>query len=169
MYFGHIMNNTSDENVSVTNLPNTQLSYSLSYLTSIFNNFLTDPQCYDIRILPEDLKEELMNKLESYHNNLPEGAYKNAIGSAIGAWVHFLYSEINIDLLQLQISRRELLRVTTILDVRRNENFLEVNPQYKDWFKEVRATVKNYETEEYFFRDRSLPDPPNEIPKTIEN
>ena len=110
-----------------------------------------------------------MNKLESYHKNLPEGAYKNAIGSAIGAWVHFLYSEINIDLLQLQISRRELLRVTTILDVRRNENFLDVNPQYKDWFKEVRATVKNYETEEYFFRDRSLPDPPNEVPKTIEN
>lgn len=144
-----------------------KLGIKPSYI--VFNNFLTDPQCYDIRILPEDLKEELMYKLESYHKNLSDGPYKNAIGSAIGAWVNFLYSEINIDLLQLQISRRELLRVTTILDVRRDENFLGVNPQYKDWFKEIRATIKNYETEEFFFRDRSLPDPLNEIPKTIDD
>jgi radical SAM protein with 4Fe4S-binding SPASM domain len=144
-----------------------KLGVKPSYI--IFNNFLTDPQCYDIRILPDDLKEELMYKLEGYHKSLPDGQYKNAIGSAIGAWVHFLYSELNIDLLQLQISRRELLRVTTILDVRRNENFLGVHPEYKDWFKEIRATIKNYETEESFFRDRSLPAPIEVIPKTIDD
>ena len=110
-----------------------------------------------------------MYKLESYHKSLPHGQYKDAIGSAIGAWVHFLYSELNVDLLQLQISRRELLRVTTILDVRRNENFLGVHPEYKDWFKEIRATIKNYETEESFFRDRSLPAPIEVIPKTIDD
>ena len=135
----------------------------------VFNNFLTDPQFYDIRILPEDLKEELVNKLENYVMELPESQYKLAINNAISSWIHFLYSELNVDLLQLQISRRELLRITTILDVRRNENFLEVNPQYKEWFKEIRATVTNYETEEMFFRDRSLPEPSSEIPKTSDN
>lgn len=164
----------------VTDLFDTIIKLGIKPSYIVFNNFLTDPQCYDIRILPDELKDQLMTKLETYHKNLPKlfegqrwqgalGAYQNAIGSAIGAWVNFLYSEMNVDLLQLQISRRELLRVTTILDVRRNENFLDVNPQYKEWFDEIRATIKNYETEEYFFRDRSLPEPPNEIPKTIDN
>lgn len=151
----------------ITDLFDTIIELGINPSYIVFNNFLTDPQCYDIRILPDDLKEELMNKLESYHNNLLDGVYKNVIGSAVGAWINFLYSEINIDLLQLQISRRELLRVTTILDIRRNENFLEVNPQYKEWFNEIRVTIKNYETEEHFFRDRSLPEPTNVIPKTI--
>ena len=77
--------------------------------------------------------------------------------------------KLRYDLLDHKLSERSYNILATILDVRRNENFLDVNPQYKDWFKEVRATIKNYETEEFFFRDRSLPDPPNEVPKTIEN
>ncbi len=153
----------------VTDLFDTIVNLGVKPEYIIFNNFLTDPQCYDIRILPEDLKEELMRKLEKYGDNLPNGPYKNAINNAINAWVNFLYSEFNVDLLQLQISRRELLRVTTILDVRRNENFLDVNPQYKDWFEEIRATIRNYETEESFFRDRSLPEQLIDVPKTIDD
>jgi radical SAM protein with 4Fe4S-binding SPASM domain len=60
----------------VTDLFDTIVKLGIKPSYIIFNNFLTDPQCYDIRILPEDLKEELMNKLESYHKSLPEGAYK---------------------------------------------------------------------------------------------
>ena len=153
----------------VTDLFDTIVNLGIKPEYIVFNNFLTDPQCYDIRILPEDLKEELMRKLENYGDSLPNGPYKNAINNAITAWVNFLYSDFNVDLLQLQISRRELVRVTTILDVRRNENFLDINPQYKDWFKEIRATIKNYETEESFFRDRSLPEQQVEVPKTIDD
>lgn len=153
----------------VTDLFDTIVNLGIKPEYIVFNNFLTDPQCYDIRILPEDLKEELMRKLEKYGDNLPNGPYKNAINNAITAWVNFLYSDFNVDLLQLQISRRELVRVTTILDVRRNESFLDINPQYKDWFKEIRATIKNYETEESFFRDRSLPEQQFEVPKTIDD
>ncbi len=125
----------------------------------VFNNFLTGPACYDIRILPDELKDELLTKLEKYYHELDNPTYKEAVGTALSSWVQFLFSESDIDLLQLQINRRELLRVTTILDKRRKENLLEVNPQYTSWFEEIRVTIANYETEEQFFRDRSLPLP----------
>jgi sulfatase maturation enzyme AslB (radical SAM superfamily) len=153
----------------VTDLFDTIVNLGVKPEYIVFNNFLTDPQCYDIRILPEELKDQLMTKLENYHKKLTEGPYKNAIGNAIKSWINFLYSEFNVDLLQLQISRRELLRVTTILDKRRNEDFLKINPQYEDWFNEIRATITNYETEETFFRDRSLPEERIEVPKTIDD
>jgi organic radical activating enzyme len=133
----------------------------------VYNNLLTDSQCFDIRILPEDLKEDLTNMLEDYHSKLPESQYKEVFERAISGWINFLYSEINIDLLHMEITRRELLRVNAIMDLRRSENFLDVNPQYIEWFEEIRQTIKNYETEEYFFRDRSVNMIQNEIPKTI--
>ena len=129
----------------------------------VFNNFLTNPTCYDIRILPDELKDELLTKLEKYYQTLDNPKYKEAIGTALSSWVQFLFSESDIDLLHLQINRRELLRVTTILDRRRNENFLEVNEQYTDWFEEIRSTITNYETEEEFFRDRSIPLPVDKL------
>ena len=125
----------------------------------VFNNFLTGPACYDIRILPDELKDQLLTKLQNFYHELDKPEYKQAIELALSSWVQFLFSDTDQDLLQLQINRRELLRVTTILDKRRNEDFLEVNPQYEEWFEEIRATIGNYEAEETFFRDRSIPLP----------
>jgi len=55
---------------------------------------------------------------------------------------------------QLQINRREFLRNTVILDRRRGEDFLAVNPQYKGWFDEMHKTLPNYDDPESFFEDR---------------
>ena len=125
----------------------------------VFNNFLSGPPCYDIRILPDELKDELLTKLQNYFNELDKEEYKQAIEMALSSWIQYLFSESPYDLLTLQINRRELLRVTTILDRRRNENFLETNPQYTEWFEEIRSTIGNYEKEEVFFRDQTIPLP----------
>ncbi len=143
----------------VTDLFDTIFKLGIKPGNIVFNNFLTDPQCYDVRILPDDLKDSLLTKLEKYYHTLDDLQYKEAVKTAISSWINFLFSETTSDLLQVQVSRRELLRITTILDKRRDENFLEVNPQYKEWFAEIKATITNYETEEMFFRDRSLPPP----------
>jgi radical SAM protein with 4Fe4S-binding SPASM domain len=143
----------------VTDLFETIFELGVSPDNIVFNNFLTGPACYDIRILPDELKDELLTKLQDYYNKLDNPKYKQAIELALSSWIQFLFSDSDQDLLQLQINRRELLRVTTILDKRRDENFLEVNPQYEEWFEEIRATIGNYEAEETFFRDKSIPLP----------
>jgi len=128
----------------------------------VFNNFLSGPPCYDIRILPDELKDELLTKLQEYFNQLDKEEYKQAIEMALSSWIQYLFSESPYDLLTLQINRRELLRVTTVLDKRRKENFLETNPQYTEWFEEIRATIGNYEKKEVFFRDQTIPLPTDE-------
>ena len=59
----------------------------------------------------------------------------------------------------IKVGRQNRQRRKKILDRRRNENFLEVNPQYTEWFEEIRSTIGNYEKEEVFFRDQTIPLP----------
>lgn len=119
------------------------------------NNFLTTPGCYDIRILPDDLKEEVLELLQEYQYKFEEDSYRRSFVEFIyNSWTHFLYSDYPGDLQQLQINRREFLRNTVILDRRRGEDFLSVNPQYKDWFDEMHKTLPNYDDPNTFFEDR---------------
>lgn len=119
------------------------------------NNFLTSPSCYDIRILPDDLKEQLLERLDEYKSKFNPDSYKYSfIEFAYNAWTNFLYSDFPGDLQQLEIARREFLRSTVILDRRRKESLLEVNPQYKQWFDDLHKTLPNYDDPETFFEDR---------------
>ena len=84
-----------------------------------------------------------------------DNEYRHSFLSFVyNAWTSFLYSDYPGDLQQIQIARREFLRQTVILDRRRKENFLEVNPQYNEWFKELHATLPNYDDPKTFFEDR---------------
>jgi len=119
------------------------------------NNFLTSPSSYDIRILPDELKEQVLDILNEFIDKHKDNEYRHSfLNFVYNAWTSFLYSDYPGDLQQIQIARREFLRQTVILDRRRKENFLEVNPQYNDWFKELHATLPNYDDPETFFEDR---------------
>ena len=120
------------------------------------NNFLTAPSCYDIRILPDDLKADVLERFQDYMDKFEDGYRRSFLEFVYNAWTSFLYSDFPGDLQQIQIARLEFLRATTILDNRRKENFLEVNPQYTDWFKELRSIVPNYHDEETFYKERTV-------------
>lgn len=119
------------------------------------NNFLTAPACYDIRILPDHLKEEVLEQFTDYMDKFDDGYRKNFLQYVYNIWTSFLYSDFPGDLRQIQIARLEFLRATTILDKRRKEDFLEVNPQYTEWFEELRSIVPNYHDVETFYNDRT--------------
>lgn len=119
------------------------------------NNFLTSPDHYDIRLLPDYLKDDLLSKMLDYNEKHSDNDYrKSFLDFLYNSWTSFMYSDFPGDLQQVQVARLEFLRVTTILDRRRNENFLEVNPQYEEWFKELRSIVPNYHDENTFYNDR---------------
>lgn len=119
------------------------------------NNFLTGPACYDLRILPDELKEEALNKFADFREKHSDNKYRYSfLGFAVDALTSFMYSDFPGDLQLMQVSRRELLRHTVILDRRRGEDFLAVNPQYKEWFDELHTTLPNYDDPVNFFEDR---------------
>lgn len=99
------------------------------------NNLLTSPLWYDIRILPQRLKDELVNKVTHYlENKVPENYYET-VKHGLNSWTSFLYSEFPGDVKDAEF---RLVENTKYLDKSRNEDFLSVNPQYRSWFEEIR-------------------------------
>jgi MoaA/NifB/PqqE/SkfB family radical SAM enzyme len=121
----------------------------------IFNNFLTEPHHFDIRILSEELKSELIDKLLNYKNQLPNDAYKFKLSYCVDSCINFFNNKLDIEQHEIEVRRRELFRVTTILDIRRNENFIKVNPQYENWFNQIRDSITNKSVVTDFFKDKT--------------
>jgi radical SAM protein with 4Fe4S-binding SPASM domain len=106
--------------------------------TVSLNNLLTTPPWYDIRILPENLKKDLMDKLRSYLETIESSHVRSIVRNAINAWERHLNTPFDSD---IEDARRHLVRSTYILDERRNEKFLDVNPQYREWFAQIEETI----------------------------
>jgi radical SAM protein with 4Fe4S-binding SPASM domain len=121
----------------------------------IFNNFLTEPHHFDIRILTDELKTELIDKLLTYKNNLPNDNYKFKLAYCVDSCINFFNNELNIQQHEIEIRRRELFRVTAILDIRRNENFIKVNPQFENWFNEIKYSITKQSIITDFFKDKT--------------
>lgn len=106
-----------------------------------FNNVLVDPKHYDIRLLPDNLKEDLMDKLQGYIDKCKEPKYKQVLQYGYSAWKTHMNSTAPFSIRPME---QKLVRDTEILDERRKENFLEVNPQYVDWFNEIKKPSPEY-------------------------
>lgn len=106
------------------------------------SNFLTTPEFYDARLLPEDLKKKLIHKLENYKNTKCPEKYKPALHYGLEGWKNFLSLDFPADRLE---NEKWLYRATKLLDNRRQENFIEVNPQYKEWLEEIEGKIPNVE------------------------
>jgi hypothetical protein len=106
--------------------------------TVSLNNLLTTPPWYDIRILPGNLKKDLMDKLRVYLETIENLRVRSIVRNAINAWEKHLNTPFDGD---IEDARRHLVRSTYILDERRNEKFLDVNPQYREWFAQIEETI----------------------------
>ena len=106
--------------------------------TVSLNNLLTTPSWYDIRILPGNLKEDLMNRLRSYLETIESSHVRSIVRNAINAWERHLNTPFDGD---IEDARIHLVRSTYILDERRDEKFLDVNPQYREWFTQIEETI----------------------------
>jgi len=99
------------------------------------NNILTTPGFYDIRLLPQYLKDELINKLKDYRDNRVHPKYKGVVQYGLKSWSSFINEPFKGN---REAEEQSLLANTVYLDVSRKQSFLEVNPQYERWFKEIR-------------------------------
>jgi radical SAM protein with 4Fe4S-binding SPASM domain len=104
------------------------------------NNLLTHPNIYDIRILPDYLKEKLCKQLDDYIADRRHNPYIGVLEFGYSAWKNHMYTDIDFNKNNTEI---ELLRSSTILDRRRKEAFLEVNPQFTEWFADIRTRINN--------------------------
>lgn len=106
------------------------------------SNFLTTPEFYDARLLPDHLKEQAIHKLEVYKRNKCPLPYRAALHYGVEGWKNFLRNEFPGD-------RKEheawLYRSTKLLDERRKEDFISVNPQYKEWLEEIGSNIPDIE------------------------
>jgi sulfatase maturation enzyme AslB (radical SAM superfamily) len=114
------------------------ISVGVNPNTVSLNNLITTPHLYDIRILPSNLKVDLINKLHDYTKTIESLHVRGIVNNAINAWEKHMNTPFEGD---IKDSERHLLRSTLILDKRRNEKFLDVNPQYVDWFTEIENSI----------------------------
>jgi sulfatase maturation enzyme AslB (radical SAM superfamily) len=104
------------------------------------HNLLTDPQYYDIRLLPDYLKESFINKLKNYKENGCPNNFKIIVQKIIDVWGDYIHQEFSGDRFYWE---KELIRITEGLDKLRNEDFLRVNPQYTEWFADIKKRLVN--------------------------
>lgn len=114
------------------------ISVGVNPNTVSLNNLLTTPPWYDIRILPGNLKKDLMDKLRVYLETIENPHVRSIVRNAINAWERHLNTPFDGD---IEDARRHLVRSTYILDERRDEKFLDVNPQYREWFTQIEETI----------------------------
>ena len=88
--------------------------------------------------MPANLKVDLINKLHDYTKTIENLHVGGIVRNAINAWEKHMNTPFEGD---IKDSERHLLRSTLILDKRRNEKFLDVNPQYVDWFTEIENSI----------------------------
>lgn len=104
------------------------------------NNILTTPQYYDVRLLPDNLKKQLIEKLEDYRDNKVHPKYKVVVDYGLKSWEKFINEPFPGDRF---IAEKDLLSNTVYLDINRNQSFLEVNPQYTEWFSQIRKNLND--------------------------
>lgn len=99
------------------------------------NNILTTPGFYDIRLLPQYLKDQLIEKLTDYRDNRVDPKYRVVVNYGLKSWKSYINTPFDGD---RDRNEQHLLANTVYLDLSRKQSFLEVNPQYAKWFKEIR-------------------------------
>lgn len=104
------------------------------------HNLLTDPSYYDIRLLPDYLKESFINKLKNYKEDGCPHNFKVIVQRILDVWGDYINQEFPGDRNHSEI---QLVKITEKLDELRNEDFLGVNPQYTEWFNEIKKRMNN--------------------------
>lgn len=108
----------------------TRLHQSVAYFWNQYQmvpymNLLNHPHCLNIRVLPESLKTKALNNLQPYLHHKSIEQVANYLGSE--SWNQKYFSQF--------------INYTQKLDQMRGQNFLQLCPEYKDFFGEQRAAL----------------------------
>lgn len=107
------------------------------------NNILTTPAHYDARLLPDYLKKQLIDKIIDYKENRCPSRYKGVVDYGLKCWKSFINEPFKGN---REAEEQTLLTTTVYLDLNRKQSFLEVNPQYVQWFRDIRERLDSQGT-----------------------
>lgn len=110
----------------------------MPHSSAISFNMLLNPKHYDCRILPTNLKQEIINKISKHELWMKE---KEVLPHVVEQFKNLkTYLEQDIDELELL----KFLKKTRDLDKIRNESFVTTFPEYADLYKEYEKKYADY-------------------------
>ena len=98
------------------------------------NNVLTSPDIYNINILPDDLKEKLINVLNDHSNSIVDPHIKDVVIEHYDVFKKYLYTKPGRDINDIHLNFKNSINVK---DKHRKESFVELYPYYKEWFESI--------------------------------
>ena len=111
------------------------LELGISIDTFLMHNVLTFPDIYNINILPDDLKEKLINVLDEHSNSIIDPHIKSVIVENYNVFKKYLYMDTERDVNEIRLDFKYR---TNIKDKHRKESFVELYPYYKEWFESIK-------------------------------
>lgn len=103
------------------------------------SNILTFPTHYKINILPENIKTDIVNRLDNHLNSMDQDT-RNIFEHRYESIKNFLASDYSKDLSK---DLKTLVEQTNKLDEIRQESFVEIFPYYKDWIENLNLQYEN--------------------------
>ena len=88
------------------------------------NNFVVSPPWYDLRILPESQKRQIKLVLEEQRGE------SECLDAYIDSTISFMQETVP----DTKWHQKEFYKYTKRLDILRNQNFLDINPEFEVWY-----------------------------------
>lgn len=96
------------------------------------NNVLTFPDYYNINILPNVLKENVIRLFDEHYNTIRQNEHSSHIRNYYDVIIKYLYTETGRP---VSVIYDDFKRHTEIKDKGRGESFINTFPYYEEWYK----------------------------------
>lgn len=111
------------------------LDMGVTYDKMHLNNVLTNPPWYHIKILPKDIKQRIRQKFENHIVSIQDTYTQKDINNKYTSILNFLDHECSEK--ELSYLRKKFKRVTGLLDNYRQEKFVDIVPEFKDFYEGI--------------------------------
>ena len=109
----------------------------MSNIDAVMFNILLQPLHYDMRGLPDMIKDEITDRIDEHIDWCTENGSKEVPGMDMNAIKEFNTLK---DYIQqpIEFPKGSFVNYTEMLDKRRNESFTETFPEYAEWYRTIR-------------------------------
>ena len=118
------------------------VSLGVPYYGIHLNNILTFPEYYHLNSLPNNLKLDARDNLLSHLETIPE-PHRPEFKEKYSSIINFMDVDGTEDRTETNI---QLKSVISKVDVYRKESFVEIYPQYKEWYEGIKFIDKTEKT-----------------------
>lgn len=105
----------------------------MPHIDALMFNMLLAPDYYDCRILPKDLKQEIIDKITDHEQWLVDNKSQGDALKQFGNLKSYLEQDLDTSILKLFFIKTEFY------DQTRNETFSETFPEYADLYRKLRS------------------------------